>query len=235
MASLKYKYITRNQRKSTGAGETGPERRTMFFKNAGFKQLLKRAHKVNALKMANDNTGIIVAGSYWTMWIDKEEIPKEKKAILIEFAGNLPEPGEQIKIEGEMCQLEIPDEWMMETLLRAGEANIPLTDTGIVIDTGRQQIRLLQRDSGEITAADEWICSLIERGSVKESGQKVEGPQLGKNGRLYWETDQHTFEVYPVKPEGEIKDLINYLEGIRIEQGKLKVPEEVGNKEEEEA
>lgn len=169
------------------------------------------------------------------MWIDKEEIPKEKRAILIEFAGNLPEPGEQIKIEDEMCQLEIPDEWMMEALLRAGEANIPLTDTGIVIDTGYQQIRLLQRDSGEITAADEWICQLIERGSVKENEQKVEGPKLGKNGRLYWETDQHTFEVYPVKPEGEIKDLINYLEGIRIEQGKLKVSEENGDEEEEEA
>lgn len=207
----------------------------MFFKNTGFKQLLKRAYKVNALKMANDDTGIIVAGSYWTMWIDKEEIPKEKKAILIEFAGNLPEPGEQIKIEDEMCQLEIPDEWMMEALLRAGEANIPLTNTGIVIDTGHSQIRLLQRDDGEIIGVDEWTYSLIDRGAVKENEQKVEGPKLGKNGRLYWETDQHTFEACPVKLEGEIKDLMNYLEGIKIEQGKLKVPEENGDEEEEEA
>lgn len=208
----------------------------MFFKNTGFKQLLKRAYKVNTLKMANDDTGIIVAGSYWTMWIDKEEIPKEKKAILIEFAGNLPEPGEQIKIEDEMNQMEIPDEWMMEALLRAGEANIPLTDTGIVIDTGYQQIRLMQRDNGEITAVDEWICSLIEHGSVKENEQKVEGPKLGKNRRLYWETDQCVFEVCRIGLGGEMQDLADYLEGIKIEKGKrIKVPEEAGNKEEEEA
>lgn len=114
------------------------------------------------------------------MWIDKEEIPKEKKAILIEFAGNLPEPGEQIKIEDEMNQIEIPDEWMMGALLRAGEANIPLTDTGIVLNTYYSEIRLLQRDNGEITAVDEGTCSLIDRASVKDYEERVQGPKLGK-------------------------------------------------------
>lgn len=170
------------------------------------------------------------------MWIDKEEMPKEKKAILIEFAGNLPEPGEQIKIEGEMCQLEIPNEWMMETLLRAGEANIPLTDTGIVLCTEYTKIRLMQSGNGEIKAVDEGTYSLIDRRSVKENEQKVEGPKLGKNGRLYWETDQCVFEVCRIKLDGEMQDLADYLEGIKIEQGKrIKVPEEVGNEEEEEA
>lgn len=170
------------------------------------------------------------------MWMDLEAIPKEKKAAMIELAGELPKPGEQIKIEGEIAQMEIANEEIMGALARSGEKKTLLTDTGIVIDTDYMKIRLFQDHMQRITAVYENMCHLIEKRAVENDEARVEGPYLGQNGRLYWETDQCVFEVYQIKLDGEMQDLADYLEGIKIEQGKrIKVPEEVGNEEEEEA
>lgn len=204
----------------------------MFFKNSGFKQLLKSAYKSSGLKLGNDGTGIIAAGSYWTLWMDLDAIKKEKKAALIELAGDLPRPGEQVKIEGEMVQIEIPDGEIMGALTRSGEEKTLLINTGIVIDTNYMQIRLFQDEQGGITAVSEGMCRLIDKGAVEDDEARVEGPYLGENGRLYWETDQCVFEVYHILLDGEMKDLTNYLEGIKIERGKAKISK--GDKEEEE-
>ena len=99
---------------------------------------------------------------------------KEKKAALIELAGDLPRPGEQIKIEGEMVQMEIPDGEIMGALTRSGEEKALLIDTGIVIDTNYMQIRLFQDDRGRITAVNEGICRLIDKGAAEDDEGGIE-------------------------------------------------------------
>lgn len=208
----------------------------MFFKNSGFKQLLKSAYKSSGLKLGNDGMGIIAAGSYWTLWMDLDAIKKEKKAALIELAGDLPRPGEQVKIEGEMVQIEIPDGEIMGALTRSGEEKTLLINTGIVIDTDHMQIRLFQDEQGGITAVSEGMCRLIDKRAIEDDEARAEGPYLGKNGRLYWETDQCVFEVCHILLDGEMKELTDYLEGIKIEKGKrIKVSKENREEEEEEA
>lgn len=216
-----------------GAGHAGPERRTMFFKTSGFKRLLKSANKSNSLKIANDGSGIIIAGSYWTIWID-QEIPKEKKAAIIEFCGDLPKPGEQIKIEYGMNQIEIPDDLIMGTATRAYAAKELLTDTGIIIRPDLTDIHLFQAGSGRIIAAADHICKLIDWSAEEEIEDRVRGPYL-RGERLYWRTDLHALELWPIRLNEETERLTDYLEGIKIDRGKAKIPEDNGKEKEEDA
>ena len=197
----------------------------MFFTNQGFKRLIKEAYKTT-LRLANDGKGIIAAGTYWIMWIDRETIPKEKLAAIIEVAGMLPDKREQVWVQQEGNQMELPNHKMFEILDRAYSADKLLTDTGIILQPGAYQIHLFQDHiyTREIAAVSEKIIKIIDRAAVGRDEDDLEGPYLGRNGTLYWRTDQCVFEVMPYETK-ECEELIKHLEVVKIENGKAEVSE----------
>lgn len=50
----------------------------MFVKTAKFKKLLKEAYSGSGLHIGNMGDGIMIAGSYWMMWVRGGMYPERK-------------------------------------------------------------------------------------------------------------------------------------------------------------
>lgn len=69
----------------------------MFFKMSVFKKLIKSAYKRTGFYIGQDKGGTTyyIRTPRFTMWMDVDSISNQAKAAVIEFAGELPEPGEE--------------------------------------------------------------------------------------------------------------------------------------------
>ncbi len=69
----------------------------MFFKMSVFKKLIKSAYKRTGFYIGLDAEGTTyyIRTPRFTMWMDVDSISNQAKAAVIEYAGELPEPGEE--------------------------------------------------------------------------------------------------------------------------------------------
>ncbi|MCD8329622.1 MAG: hypothetical protein LUC27_02880, partial [Lachnospiraceae bacterium] len=105
----------------------------MFIKTAGFKRILKEAYKGRGLHIGATENTVYVSGSYWAIEVITKEIPKEKKAAIIELTGFIPDPGEQRLIDKDEIQMELAENPFYDVIENAGRANTRLDVTRLLI------------------------------------------------------------------------------------------------------
>ena len=69
----------------------------MFFRISTFKKLIKNAYKRTGFYLGQDKSNLYyyIRTPRFAVWFDTEVMPNSVKAAVIEFSGELPEPGEE--------------------------------------------------------------------------------------------------------------------------------------------
>lgn len=197
--------------------------------------MVTEAFKGAGLRLGNDSTGLLIAGSYWSMWIKEGKITKKAMAKIIELTGMIPEAGEMYLCTKEGNQMEIdgvrPE--TLDVLSNAINAKTELEDTEMIFD---EVCRILQQPvTGKITCISERMFERIDMREKEEDEEWAEGPYLGKYGGVYWNSNHMALMVMPVSGI-DSNPLIRYLENINInEYRKSEIPETENEEEEEEA
>ena len=71
----------------------------MFFKMSVLKKMMKNAYKGGCLILGDSPIkeneeivmdGLVISTGWWSLWINKDYVPKELKAAVIELCGELP-------------------------------------------------------------------------------------------------------------------------------------------------
>lgn len=170
------------------------------------------------MHLANDGTGIIIAGTYWAMWIKEKQIPKKALASIIELTGILPEAGEAFRAtkDGNQMEMDHARPAMYEVAENAATATRELQDTKLVLETANYLLRLLQAEgTNEIYAIKDWIHQTVDDSAVEKGEGYPTDPALGKYNGIYWLNDTMAFMVLPTENESP---LIGHLERVNIEQ-----------------
>lgn len=209
----------------------------MFLTHAGFKKLINEAYKLGGgLHLVNDGAGLIIAGTYWAMWIRDGKIPKKALGSIIELTGLLPEAGEAFRASKAGNQTEFSDvrPAVLEVAQNAENATVEMHDTEITIETIDGAHRLLQTETQQIYRVSAAVIKMVDLGAMeKDEGYPI-GPILGNYKGVYWFNDHMAFMLLPIGEETKLP-LIEYLERINIEKYKNRayVPEATDEEEAE--
>lgn len=196
----------------------------MFIKSAGFKRLIKEAYNNGGLKIENDGHGINICGAYWRMWIRKGYIPKKELAAIIELTGEIPEKGAGFTSTKSGNQYEIQEDVLVDVrgIAEACERCVNVTTLSVNTQTGVAERVLQAPDTNRIYLINEKFIEMLDNTRIRHSDGEIEaeGPLLGPLGGVFWKNNMMVLHV--LCRESKEKELVAYLEGIRIARDKEK-------------
>lgn len=182
----------------------------MFVKTAQFKKLLKELYNGTGVEVFNTGEGLRIGGSYWIVDVKAGKINKENLAAIIEFTGNLPEPGRGF------CAGKDRENQGSFKLQASIEENVEdeLYISRINFRYGNDvSLRILQGENRKIYLIKEDILKLIDVSKLGPEETTPNGPFLMANGAIEWSNNIMTLQVGQVKSE-DFKAAINALEKI---------------------
>ena len=200
----------------------------MFIKASAFKKLIKNAWSKEGLTIGAADGELFLAGGYWVIRVDREEIPNKIKAAIIELTGELPTEGQVFTSrKGEDNQYEIAENGYWEITERFKEAKIPLEVTQLKIESVTRNIRVLKLPDTGCVLVHDFYMELIDYSEVEEMEGKPEGPVTTGpvTGMLYWQNEIMTIAVDridPGYPGDEIYDLTEALGILKLPEYKMK-------------
>lgn len=191
----------------------------MFVKSAKFKQLIKEAYSAAGLKLGNDGTGIIIAGSYWAIWVNRDYIPKKVLAIIVELNGEIPEQGEFYISNKYGKQYEFDYSDVYRVMEQEIKKELEITNLLIGHRSGAKTRVLQEPKERKIILISERFIEMIDSMAVlQDDGEAFpEGPTLTNYGGIAWKNNVMMLVAYPITDE-RTGTLIQYLENIRINE-----------------
>lgn len=196
----------------------------MFFKMSVLKKLMKNAYKGGCLVLGDSLDGYVIASGWWSIWIKKEQTPKELKAAIIELCGELP-LDEWFKASDTMGnQAMIPYADSVHPLHIFEKSKEPVNITKLLMQKSAGVMRILQNEnSKDVSAIAEIILNLIDENAIKEEDGEYPpiGPVTHDNDVFSWGNNICCLSVYGIRfydegREEERKDLFDELSKLRL-------------------
>lgn len=182
----------------------------MFIKTTQFKKLLKELYTGTGVEVFNTGEELRIGGGYWIVAVKAGKINKENLAAIIEFTGNLPEPGRGFcagkdrKNQGSF-KLQAPIERNVDDELYISRINFRYGND--------VSLRILQGEDRKIYLLKEDILKLIDVSKLETEETTPNGPFLMTGGVIEWSNNIMTLQAMPVESE-DFKAVINALETI---------------------
>lgn len=165
----------------------------MFLHTSTFKKLVKNAWKYGGVTVGRlDNRSLFVVGNYWTAWFDYTSMPNRIKAVIMEYAGELPEIEEIFVAKcGEPNQYEVKINPYFDVHEVWKQSRNPLIITPVIIDGYHNQYRLLQDKHNQYLTVTTLYNELIDRRECEETEGSVMGPCTADDcmSPVFWATD----------------------------------------------
>lgn len=182
----------------------------MFVKTTQFKKLLKELYTGTGVEVFNTGEEIRIGGGYWIIAVGNGKINKENLAAIIEFTGNLPEPGRGFCVgkdreNRESFKLQAPIERNVDDELYISRINFRYGDNA--------SLRLLQGEDRTIHLLKEDILKLIDPSKTGQEETLPNGPFLMTDGAIEWSNNIMTLRAMPVKTK-DFGEVINALKKI---------------------
>lgn len=160
----------------------------MFIDVKTLKILMKGAYKAS-LHVAQTEERLYISGEYWEVDMDKEDVPKQVMAQIIELAGEVPEIGERKRYyklkSGDAQELESGRLEIEEDIVTDEK---PELTKMILLDTFGTANRLLQSGEGLYIINNVFVtASQGERDKNKETALEM---FLTKDGCVLWKTNK---------------------------------------------
>lgn len=205
----------------------------MFFKLSVLKHMLKDAYKSSGLTvghMAESDTGepegYYAASGWWVVWFNRDNMPKEVKAALVELCGDLPESGEVFKAMkdmGNQYEIEQKDIYNLPRTFKKCECRFRVTR--LLRQQAFDLIRFLQdeKEIQFIKAVSETCISLIDPSAVdQDNGEDMPvGPVTIDPSAdfVYWGNNTCYFMAgtrKPIMDDEEETNLWHHFARVRI-------------------
>lgn len=182
----------------------------MFLKTAQFKKMLRELYTGGGIEVFNDGEMLRIGGGYWMITVKEGKIDKKNLAAVIEFTGNLPEPGRGFRAmkdqrnQGSFKLQEISE----------GEIRDDLYISRIAFRYGNNvSMRLLQSGDREIYLLREDVLKLIDMSKLEPGEAPPTGPLLMTDNSVEWRNDTMTLKAMLAKSD-DFKEVVSALEGI---------------------
>ena len=192
----------------------------MFIKASKFERLVKEAYKEGNLHIGCEDHHIMTSGTRWMIAMDRDEIPKELLAVLIKYAGRLPDEEECWLVTDEGLQSELPDAFMSMADLDDEEHEWHQIDpTGVLLEQKTKVYALYQRlfGSTRVIAVNALHTVVVDPGEIDMAGgeRPVRGPFVDQGyTMIVWENDRMQFQIHGVKgrPDSSWAQLLEFFE-----------------------
>jgi hypothetical protein len=181
----------------------------MFLNIGKFTKLMKEAYKVG-LKIGNINGGTVIYTGHWAAWIENEHVNNKIKAVIMELAGELPEPGTMFEISKHAPdpQMMIETQTIEDIFDAVEDAENKMVVSPIVMDDfGGTRLLQACNELKTIIGIPEDQYQMIDKGAVD---LEIEGEPTGpcycadQYGSIYWYNDIGTVIIMP-RPQKESK------------------------------
>lgn len=194
----------------------------MFLNKTIFKKWIKDAYNHGGLKVGRNYEGLVLSGSYWVVWINKNEIPNWVKAAIIEFVGTLPEDYEMfLAKKDEAIQTEIAENNYFDLPNRFMEARVPFDVAPIVYGTKWSEYRFLQcRQTKQMIALPEHLYSVIDMSNLDGDENRPMGPcSISNSGDfLIWKNEKSALGLCTAKIGDAGNEVMELLRQIDFEE-----------------
>lgn len=192
----------------------------MFFKMNVLKKMMKNAYKGGCLILGDSPIiengeivmdGLVISTGWWSLWINKDYVPKELKAAVIELCGELPCYEHWFKASESLGNQEmIPFTEATHPVNLFEKATQGAHITRMMMTKGSGGVmRILQNErTDQVGAINEMIISLIDPKAIKEEDGEYPpiGPKTRDEDYYTWGNNICYFVVYPIKPLDEEKE-----------------------------
>ena len=173
----------------------------MFIKISTLARMMKKADKAGILRIGCDPDGIDYGGYYiggacWCIHFIQEDCPKEVKAEIIRYTGEMPKGGEECLMQkgyAQLCQYGVVGCFLPEYDATAENSCVL---TRYTINQGTVAARVYQDQNGDVIGVDERFLELIDQ-SNEVSGVNVEDARISKRGSMIWSDDDTILEIWP--------------------------------------
>ena len=173
----------------------------MFIKISALIRRMKLADKMGTLHIGADPDdteyrGYYISGSWWTVHISTEEIPKDIKAEIVRYLGELPQGGHEYQLEKGYAQSCIYG--AIDCFLPKWEVNAETQyrPTRYMLSSDRD-VRIFQNPENlAITGMDSDALALLGD-AVDQNGDSII-PRLTGRGTLIWSDTDTILELYPI-------------------------------------
>lgn len=201
----------------------------MFLHMPTLKRLTKVAFNSKKLTIGKINDGTFMDCGLFIAWFDDNYIPNKVKALIMEFAGELPEEGHPFKAskEGNQYEIDQNDYWNVQKRIK--DATERYVVTPVALESKYTSCRLLQqaRDPYNIKAIDGIAITLIDPAEADyENGENTpQGPFSDTKGKIFWwKSDFCILGFCGTKLYTDIAtDVQHALEGIELDEDKKEV------------
>ena len=194
------------------------------------KRLMKKTFKNEGLVIGFDNEAetnndyLFISGTYWTIWIHTEFIPKEIKAAIYELTGEFPLHSEVIQCTTESNERVIPTDRKYDLSHNKKKVTIPYSQTRLYQAQGSTMLNFLQSQDKKVAAVNSIFTEMISEGhkDIDHNNGEVDpvGPLAAIEGTaIMWMNNVSALKIYPHYPQTFTNDeeLWKHLEGINIE------------------
>lgn len=203
----------------------------MFLRMSGFKTLIKNAWQGAGLTVGNDGEGIFLAGSYWSIWLEKTSMTKKAKAAIVELTGELPEVGKVFKSWAKQDnQYELIEAWEEDYYLpNVYQLEDRFKDTGIVFNGFGRNGRVMQNTRNlKCALIPEFVYEMIDAGSMEKGECYPEGPKgrmdPGKDsGTIFWQNESCTLGcmITTIVPDSKEEYILGQLKKYNFSEEKV--------------
>lgn len=194
----------------------------MFLKGTAFKKLIKEAYKEGRLRLKNDGEGITISGGYWSIWIVRELIPKERLANIIELTGQIPEVGEKFCVTAAGNQYEIYETEEISEMETAEKCDTKLNVTKVLFsEPSGVHVRVLQNiENKKIILINDKFVQMVDMRELdyKNGESGIHGPEVGREVGVFWRSNIMTLRVMP-RTDEKGRELLEHLEKINLPEG----------------
>lgn len=160
----------------------------MFVSTSVLKKHMKKAYDTSSLHIGNKEEGLFISAGRISVWIDKEYIPNKVKALVMEFAGILPNTDAVFKVSkaDPTPQYELDQEYFY---LRDmwNKYKIPCTRTKVHIDLCESHEVLQNNKSKNLSIVRDDNLALIDLGEIDYDYENLPtGPSTMFGGQFMW-------------------------------------------------
>lgn len=177
-----------------------------MLKNATVKRLLKKAYKEGSFTVGQTEAGwLYITDYHWVICVDFRECPKEIKAAVMEFAGELPEAGKAFTVQKDSPnQYKIVEEVFIVPNHYQDTINTnKCKETNIIFSWGDKRYRMMDAvDTAHVVRED--FLDLLNQDS-----EGIEGPFCPDptNPSFIWHTGLVYLQILPLGfHQGDVSD-----------------------------
>ncbi len=173
----------------------------MFIKLSTLARMMKKADKAGTLRIGCDTDdkgygGYYIEGTYWCVHILWDECPKEIKAEIVKYLGDMPKGGEEWQLQkgyAQGCTYGAVNCYLPEIQAKCKGM---VMRTRYLIEDSDIYVRVYQGSrSGEIFGVNEKFLEILDKDA--DSDFDFYAPEKSQRGSLIWSDDDTIVEIRP--------------------------------------